>query len=576
MSTRISEVTLQNFRGVSGTLTISFCTEVNKSPQSLILFGDNGTGKSSIVDAIEFGLQGRLGQRSSNLVPAIPSFSRSGACSVNITFSDNTNQERSYPITDLSSKAPHPSYSISPFVLRRADILHFWEIADHERQLIFLDYLKLSDEGDTQVPQNEQQALEQLNQSRFKLKNKRRGLAARLAKRLNLNPEHVPLGELEFDTFARDRVYNGLTNRQKSKLRLQGKPIPVDAVLDRIVKKIRNLTKQINDLNKETRGHKLQKKKYSRRKLHETLVAASEQITAGFLSISSSNAFVDKIELIPSQPTEVSLLIKVHLKNGKVLAPKHIFSEANLDLLALLVFLAFVKASSEMGQSKLVILDDVLQSVDATIRLRVADYILSEFSDWMIIFTVHDRLWLEQLRDVFRRHNHAFIESEIVRWDFNTGPVLIMGNGDIDSPLKDALFRGEINNICSQAGLLLERICNALSYTLAISVTRRRGDKYTLGDLWPGVSKAISKTASASVAKNVNDLLQVRNLVGAHYNEWGQSLTNQDAQLFGKVVMELYSSVRCSSCFQWIGKSDDRQQFLSCRCGKLFYLIGKR
>ena len=64
METRVSEITLQNFRGVSGVLTVSLCSEPNKPPQSLLLFGDNGTGKSSVIDAIEYALQGRLWKNS--------------------------------------------------------------------------------------------------------------------------------------------------------------------------------------------------------------------------------------------------------------------------------------------------------------------------------------------------------------------------------------------------------------------------------------------------------------------------------------------------------------------------------
>jgi len=120
--------------------------------------------------------------------------------------------------------------------------------------------------------------------------------------------------------------------------------------------------------------------------------------------------------------------------------------------------------------------------------------------------------------------------------------------------------------VCSQAGLLLERICSILSYTLPIAVTRRKGDKYTLGDLWPGIHKVLRHTSFKSTTEEVNRWLCLRNLVGAHYNEWAQTLSRQEAQFFGDAVLKLLSETRCDNCFYWI---EERINAWSCRCGKI-------
>jgi len=231
------------------------------------------------------------------------------------------------------------------------------------------------------------------------------------------------------------------------------------------------------------------------------------------------------------------------------------------------MFLAVTKESAERGQAKLVILDDVLQSVDATIRVSVMDYILREFSDWQLVVTAHDRLWQNQLRELCRRHNHLFSEREIVRWSFDSGPVILEGKG-IDQPLEEALNRGDTMYICSQSGLLLESICNRLSWTLPTSVVRRKDDKYTLGDLWPGVQKVLRKTNIQATVQEVDKWLHLRNLVGAHYNDWAQSISTQEARLFGEAVLRLFTSVRCSKCFHWIESTSERNQQWVCRCGQ--------
>ena len=50
MTKRVESITLDNFKGATNKVTIDFDT----SKPVVIIFGENGTGKSTIVDAIDF------------------------------------------------------------------------------------------------------------------------------------------------------------------------------------------------------------------------------------------------------------------------------------------------------------------------------------------------------------------------------------------------------------------------------------------------------------------------------------------------------------------------------------------
>jgi len=117
-------------------------------------------------------------------------------------------------------------------------------------------------------------------------------------------------------------------------------------------------------------------------------------------------------------------------------------------------------------------------------------------------------------------------------------------------------------------GCYLKR-CDKLSWTLPISITRRKEDKYTLGDLWPGIYKILKKTNVKAVAEEVDKWLHLRNIAGAHYNEWARSVSLEEAKLFAESVIQLFWHVKCNSCFRWIESTGGQGKHWSCRCNKL-------
>jgi hypothetical protein len=218
-----------------------------------------------------------------------------------------------------------------------------------------------------------------------------------------------------------------------------------------------------------------------------------------------------------------------------------------------LLFVSIVKASADYGQAQVLVLDDVFQSVDSTVRVKLMRFVLRQLKDWQVIFTVHDRLWMNQLLAVCRELGHDVLFKEIVRWDFDSGPVMRDARSDPGAELEAAIDSGaNVPTLCALSGLLLEEVCDRLSPALPTSVTRRTGDRYTLGDLWPGVFKKLRKTSAHGAAESVNQVVTLRNLAGAHYNEWATSLSRQEAMEFAESVIQLYSLVYCNECAGWI------------------------
>jgi hypothetical protein len=130
---RICRVVIEHFRGVPGVLTLDLSPGQAIQPVSLILAGDNGTGKSSIVDAIEFALQGHIAQSKylkTLTAPSVPSFAVDELPRVSVTLDSGQVVTRGVIRDDeegflVTTALPHPGFGVSPFVLRRQDILRF-------------------------------------------------------------------------------------------------------------------------------------------------------------------------------------------------------------------------------------------------------------------------------------------------------------------------------------------------------------------------------------------------------------------------------------------------------------------
>lgn len=131
----LRHLTIKGFRGCPESTTIDFCRSTGSKGLSAIILGDNGTGKSTIIDALELALQGKY-RRSKRLQSAsLPSplnlRGPSHSAAVHVTFDDNSSIEASIQRDDRDGHqfvaTGHPDFMVAPIALRRKDILTFLE-----------------------------------------------------------------------------------------------------------------------------------------------------------------------------------------------------------------------------------------------------------------------------------------------------------------------------------------------------------------------------------------------------------------------------------------------------------------
>jgi len=590
---KIKSIYIHSFRGIPEELTVDFIDKQGK-PVSTIISGDNGSGKSSIVDALEYNLQGRISREiliinSESRTPISYYYSPIIGCNTKVLLEDGRAHERGIDVRFNGKKTQFiydnnlllPEYSITPIALRRSDIISFGIIPKEKRQILFFAFLyqhftKIEDVVKHAVHWEGDEYVKSMSDKYVTLKQERKSTIDKIAELLGVKSEAIPYGEIEkFNRFVNNRLnIKGFSKGKHGRLvvRLFGRDKKEFEVI-KLAEEVRELTAEIKKVKDETEKA-LNPNSYGvsikerRENNVQFIKKASEFLSESFIEISNLD-FVKEIKLELGDYTSASLEISVRLKNGKWSTPNQLFSEANYDLMVLLLYISLIRAGVEMGQAKVMILDDVLQSVDSVIRAKFIDYIFRECKDWQFIITCHDDLWLNQLRHLFIKNGYPYLEYKLTDWTFEHGPKLMeVKDGGEDVALKDAIGTNNKQLIASQAGLFLEKICQKLSVSLPISVKRAADDKYTIGDLWPGIIKVLkSDTTIKDLLGEIDREMMVRNMMGCHANEWSQSMSDEEVKSFAHNVQSLYEKTYCASCHTWItSKTCSGKLIAECKC----------
>lgn len=161
--------------------------------------------------------------------------------------------------------------------------------------------------------------------------------------------------------------------------------------------------------------------------------------------------------------------------------PRAFLSEGHLDSLGLCLFLAAVRIFNPPGT--LLVLDDVLTSIDKEHRRRVGELLFTEFKDYQIILTTHDEHWNELLQSSARAMGlqNQWQHIQINGWSADSGPALSVSDSSWDF-INENLTEVDYRNLGGPFRVVLE---DFLSRTAAKNGTRVRyksDGKYTAGD----------------------------------------------------------------------------------------------
>ena len=590
---KIKSVHIKHFRGVPTSLSVDFTKKDGKNALSTIIYGSNGSGKSTIVDALEFCLQGKI-ERSEDLKNSTrPSVLNYGNLYtenpvIEVTFDDDTNWERHININKqddgmiellASNKTPHPDFSVAPIVLRRNDIITYNYTNGDQRLIHLLQYFY--NKGNEVVADNDERIIN-LQQDRARYRKGFHKNISLLSEKTGLSEEELTENKNSirdyFKRFFVPRGGNELKNNiiGKDKKKIDPKLyLELERISNDIYKYIEKLS-NLKSKEKKLRGE-INRETYV--SLKEDLSKCETFLLPAFKSISRFK-YISDIKLSISEFSITSLDIQITLDNGIVVKPHEIFSEANFDLLILILYMSMIKVASDKGQSNILILDDVLQSVDSSIREKFILYYLrsKEFKGWQFIITCHDKLWLRELEEIMQ--NAGITQRKVIsidRWTMSDGPVIrSLDETNIDNSIQDAKNSFNTVQIASAAGLLLEKICNQMTQYMGSSIHRSIGDIYTLKPLLDSFKASakniIDYPELNECLQRVYDNKHIRNMVGAHYNPYAENMDEETIYEFADDVQELYDMCFCKECYSWL-KLKGKEISCDKKCnGKVYHI----
>jgi len=264
---------------------------------------------------------------------------------------------------------------------------------------------------------------------------------------------------------------------------------------------------------------------------------------------------------------------------GRESDPRGLYSEGHVDSLGLCLFLAIRKLHHmQTPEFALLILDDVMHSVDGSHRLATADLIFEEFSDHQLIITTHDPLWFENLKECANRSKGArrFKFHRIANWSIDTGPQWGDHLSDYEWLVSEKMRTAKPCDKAIKAGRLLESCLQNLCDSLRILVPFNIKGLYTLDPLWTNFLKTAKRQkgfyeTAISCLNSIEGLRKIRSWVGAHYNEWASQLTDEESNEFADAVVQLRLYTYCDSCRRFIMDIPELKNIWSCKCESIRY-----
>lgn len=174
---------------------------------------------------------------------------------------------------------------------------------------------------------------------------------------------------------------------------------------------------------------------------------------------------------------------------------QYFLNEARLTALAISLYLASIKVNPTKGALKILVLDDLLIGLDMSNRLPLLEILKNHFVDvkaddrFQIIMTTYDKVWYELVKSYFGEEQWKFVEVYSKRLNDNDFeiPIIKHDTGYLDKAKKylgDKDFKASAVYIRTEFERMIKTICEKKE----ISVPYKKNQKdINTNDFWEAI-----------------------------------------------------------------------------------------
>ena len=422
---RITDIAIRNFRAFYGDYHI----HLGKGGNNLVIFGENGSGKSSLYEALKIFFQASVGKvpidKDENI---FINTQNAGSVEIKIKTKDS----------DSSSSITEYTLNSSANKLTGDDAI---QITDANKIRAFFDYKSL-------------------------LK----------THKLDIKSERVNL----FDLLVKDILYHGINKFTNVPI---GKEWNALYIYSYNYKQSRNRVNWVKEnLAKFNDGLALL--------LEE--ISSDTNLFLGLFGVNVKVSFVYKGVQYHGRRALLSQEIFLDIEFCDKTISKHhnSLNEARLSALAISIYLASIRLNPTNGKLKMLVLDDLLIGLDMSNRIPLLEILKKYFlDDFQIILTTYDKVWFEVIRNYFGMDDWKYIEMYSKRLDENSFdiPVIYDSDGFLD---RARYYLGENDYKASAVYLRteFERIVKSTCEKKSLTVRYKKNQKELKSDdFWTSI-----------------------------------------------------------------------------------------
>ncbi|WP_298500845.1 DUF2813 domain-containing protein [uncultured Methanobrevibacter sp.] len=200
----------------------------------------------------------------------------------------------------------------------------------------------------------------------------------------------------------------------------------------------------------------------------EKIITNIQDDITKFYKFIHGDDLINTPELVSKSANAVNLFLDSF---GEKSDPRQFSSEGHLDTLGLCIFLAFVK---EYNPLRLIVLDDIISTVDFSHKYEIAKLICEEFDNFNFLITTHNGLWVNQLKGLCGVYGHNCNEMHISNWSITEGPIFRISmkySQLIEKYLNDDEFPAAVNTARQYLEFTTYEYCK--KHTVSIKISER-------------------------------------------------------------------------------------------------------